>query len=189
MKLSWLCLCAILFLTGCHNGQEGNVPLTTSWQEVQQSAKDTPATDPQPVYQTYCNSRYGYCLDFTASLLVPQPEAANGDGRIFNDPGGAEILRVFGRINTDPDIGIVTLKEQLRQDTLDFLSTHTGRSIRYRAQGRKFYVFSGQNKDTVFYYKTISIAEGNLAFLMFTYREKDKNRFDDMVSHIAASFH
>ncbi|MEI9947196.1 MAG: hypothetical protein WDN26_23645 [Chitinophagaceae bacterium] len=51
-------------------------------------------------FDTYCNARFGYCIDYPG-ILFPQPESENGDGRVFKDKQGNEALIVFGRLSMD----------------------------------------------------------------------------------------
>ncbi len=47
-------------------------------------------------YETYTNVRFGYRVDYPVPELIPQPEAPNGDGRVFRSADGQAEMRVFG---------------------------------------------------------------------------------------------
>ena len=50
-------------------------------------------------YTNYCNSRFGYCLTYPVSILVPQPVADNGDGRKFLSNDNEVEMLVYGTEN------------------------------------------------------------------------------------------
>jgi hypothetical protein len=138
-------------------------------------------------WSTYCNSRYGYCIDYPPQLFLVQPEAPAGDGCIFLDKKGNEVLRVFGRNNSDPDLHHYTVAEQLKEDTLSFLKDRGARVV-YRKAARRFSVFSGIRQGTIHYRKTI-IVDKDLAFVVFQYPEADKKIYDAVIARMGASFH
>ena len=43
----------------------------------------TPKVDNNISFDTYCNERFAYCVDYPKALVYPRPESKNGDGRIF----------------------------------------------------------------------------------------------------------
>ena len=50
---------------------------------------------------TYVNARFGYSVSYPADLLVPEPEADNGDGRKFHARRGTAAMLVWGAYNAD----------------------------------------------------------------------------------------
>src|ERR1700748_3583670 len=54
-------------------------------------------------YDTYCNVRFGYCLDYPTDILSPQTESENGDGRVFMLKNNTEFMRVYGNWMLDPE--------------------------------------------------------------------------------------
>jgi hypothetical protein len=50
---------------------------------------------------TYVNSRFGYSVSYPADLLIPEPEADNGDGRKFHDRHATAVMSVWGAYNAD----------------------------------------------------------------------------------------
>ena len=113
--------------------------------------------------KTYFNGRFGYCIDYPNVLLKPQPEAQNGDGRIFTDKKGKEILRVYGARNYDIEsnnsIPLIKLYESELNG--DLFHEHPNRIITYSFIGKKFYVISGTENGNIFYQKTIQFTEDN----------------------------
>ncbi len=143
-----------------------------------------------PKYFPYCNHRYNYCINFPPHLLTAQQEAASGDGKILLDKKGVEFLRVFRRGAVDPEEHI-SLKKQMQEDISEITQPDSSGvlpEITYKKLGRKFYVLSGKKGDIIFYRKVIITKDDELAFALFQYHEKDKNRYDKVVAKMAASF-
>ena len=100
-------------------------------------------------WPTYVNVRYGYQICYPATVLRPQPEADNGDGRKFVGENGAELL-VFGQFNVS---GL-----SLAKWAGDAGQTYTGKRgrITYRAARRNWAVLSGTDGGRfAFYTKTL----------------------------------
>lgn len=142
---------------------------------------------PSLSYYTYCNSRFDYCIDYPKDIIYPQPESANGDGRIFIDKQGQEILRVFGRNNSDPEFGNITLEQQFHTDLHDIEKQTDHQVITYQKLGNDFFIISGYNKDRFFYQKTI-LKDGALGYAMLQYEKRDKATFDKISERIFKSF-
>jgi len=51
---------------------------------------------------SYGNARFGYWISYPADLLVPEPEADNGDGRAFHARHATGKMSVWGS-NRDQD--------------------------------------------------------------------------------------
>lgn len=178
-----LTLCFALVFLGTSNSQPDADP--QGKMEMRQQA--TSSVD--SLWQIYCNENYHYCIEYPARFLAMQPESDLGDGCIFLDNSGNEVLRIFGRNNSDPDLGkINTLKEQLKADTLSFLKEKPGAKIVYHKVADRFSVYSGVWKGKIYYRKTV-IAGKDLAFAYFQYPEADKAQYDGMLTRMAASFH
>ena len=50
-----------------------------------------------PQFATYSNPRYGYSIEYPASLLKPVPSTASGGGQAFTALSGSAGFRVFAR--------------------------------------------------------------------------------------------
>ena len=140
-------------------------------------------------FDTYCNARFGYCVDFPKGLIYPQPESENGDGRVFKNRKGEAILTVFGRNNSDSEFGHISLEQQFYDD-LHGAEEENGnkeRVINYQKLGNNFFVISGLKKGKVFYQKTI-IKDEAFAFAILEYNESEKMIFDKISDRIFKSF-
>ena len=127
--------------------------------------------------KTYCNARFGYCIDYPKTLY-PEKESANGDGCVFINEKEEEILRVYGKNNLDH-----TLQKQFREDLKESQSDAT---ITYRKQGKNFFVISGQKEGKIFYQKTIQ--KGNVfIYAVIEYNQNDKESYDKLSERIFAS--
>jgi hypothetical protein len=135
-------------------------------------------------YKSYCNSRFGYCIDYPA-FLAAQPESENGDGRVFNNKKGITILTVFGRINQDADGNPLSLKNQYESDIKDL--SLSKKNITYKKLGKTFYVLSGTKNETIFYKKTI-VKDDAFCFAILEYSRQDKMLYDTVSAHLAKSF-
>lgn len=134
----------------------------------------------------YCNDLYSYCIAYPKDILTPQPESDLKDGRIFTDSKGAEVLRVFGRNNADPDFGKKTLAKQYQIDLDNFLKEHPGAVLTYEKLSREYFVISGTAAGKVYYRKAISNGT-NFAYIMLQYDEKDKKRYDKVAENLSQS--
>jgi hypothetical protein len=137
-------------------------------------------------FATYCNARFRYCVDYPKELLFPQRESENGDGRIFNDKNGQEVLRVFGRNNSDPDFGNISLKKQFSDDVKD-ANRNKDTKITYQKLGKSFFVISGTRNSKVFYQKTI-VKEDAFAYAILQYDQSEKQIYDKLSERIFESF-
>lgn len=135
-------------------------------------------------YGNYCNGRYDYCIDYPKSLY-PQQESGNGDGRVFKDKMGDEVLRVYGSPNGEA----LTIDQQFENDLVGFGEADgtKGRTITYQKCGKNFYVLSGFMKGKVFYKKVILKADG-FAYAILEYEEKEKDLYDKVSLRIFKSF-
>jgi len=138
-------------------------------------------TKASPALADYCNNRYAYCLSYPKDL-VPQPESGNGDGRIFTDKNGKEVLRVYGTAALDMDGNPTTLKAQYQSEL-----KQPGRKITYKTEGKGFYVISGYENGHLFYQKTISNSEG-FCYAILTYSEDQRSTYDPLCAQLFGSF-
>ena len=135
-------------------------------------------------YQTYCNSRFQYCINYP-DFLIAEPESANGDGRIFIDKTGTEVLRVYGRLNQDANGDPITLKSQYLVDVQSIKSEK--KKITYQTLGKNYYVISGQQGNYIFYKKAI-IKGDAFCFAMLNYNKLGKETYDPVSAEIHRSF-
>lgn len=134
---------------------------------------------------TYCNPRFGYCIDYPKDMFYPQPESQNGDGRIFLNKNKAEVLIVYGTMCITPEGNDKSLREQLEDDIQNIISEKG--KLTYKKIGINFYVLSGYKNDKIFYQKTI-LKEDVFACAILQYNETEKNDYNIIAKLIFESF-
>lgn len=135
-------------------------------------------------YNQYCNARFSYCLDYP-DFLKAQPESPNGDGQIFINKKGDEVLRVFGRLNLDAEGEIISLEQQFKTDIKDNLKKKN--VITYKKLGETFFVISGYRNGKIFYQKTI-LKNDAFAFAILEYSKDEKIIYDKVSTEIFKTF-
>ena len=140
-------------------------------------------------FDTYCNARFAYCIEYPKGIIYPQPESQNGDGRVFKNKQGEEVLTVFGRLNADPDGGTISLEQQYDDDLHGALEENVNkdRVITYQKLGKTFFVISGYKKGKIFYQKTL-LKEDAFAYAILEYSENEKEVFDKVSERLFKSF-
>jgi hypothetical protein len=139
-------------------------------------------------YGVYCNGRFGYCIDYPKGILFPQPESQNGDGRVFKDKAGEEVLSVFGRIPDGDDGNPISLEQQYDIDIHGGEEPEGSKfTLTYQKLSKSFFVISGYANGKIFYQKTI-LKDGNFAYAILKYDESQKSRFDDFSEKLFRSF-
>lgn len=135
-------------------------------------------------WKTYTNARFGYSLEYP-TILVPQSEATNCDGRHFISSDSKKNLLAFGNYNA-----LLLTIEQLYKKTLDEYSDE-GKRVGYKAQEKNWFVISGFDGDKVFYRKTVrhKINDDSEidATVIFSYPSAEKALFDKVTEQIAGS--
>lgn len=107
-------------------------------------------------WRTYANPRFAYQVCYPADLLRAQPEAPNGDGRVFIGAGGAK-LSVWGRNKVDE-----TLRDAIAQSTA-LLSDHGGQ-VTYKLVRPDWYVLSARQGDQIIYLRSRLVGDRFEAF-------------------------
>lgn len=143
------------------------------------SARPALAAAPPTLDGTYANARYGYTLRYSTSQLVPQPEAANGDGRVFRHKGGQGEVRVYGTY----------LPETLAEARAEAWSGYDaqGAKLSYGPIGKAWFVLSGVQPGRQFYHKAVR-HEGAWLHLVFRYDGAARAAFVPMIEAMAARF-
>ena len=134
-------------------------------------------------YKTYCNARFGYCIDY-ASDLIPGGESQNGDGQVFEskEKNGTE-LTVYGTNNA-----LNTTFEKLFKDELKSFKKD-GSDVTLKKQTKTEIIISGfKDKGTRIFYKKILKGDGEFFIMILEYAKSDKEKLDTIVTHIAKSF-
>ena len=131
-------------------------------------------------WATYSNARFGYSLCYPAHLLRPQREADNGDGRVFTGTDGAE-LRVWGNYNALEQ----SLAEAMREDEGRLAAD--GATVTYRAARANWYVLSGRNRGTLFYWRRILTSDRFSSFDLH-YPEKTASLWNPVAARLSRCF-
>jgi len=125
--------------------------------------------------EKYCNARFGFCVRYPASLMKDRaPE--NDDGRRF-DNGNSLVMTVSGINNVLND----TRKSEMRSARDEF------DRITYQAQGKNWFVLSGQKNDVVIYLKTF-VGRGSINHLRIETSVHLNKGYRKVVGNIARSF-
>ncbi len=96
----------------------------------------------QQAYTKYCNSRYGFCVEYPVNFDM-KPAPTNNDGRVINDTKGYS-MRVYGSYNALDH----SIKDEMEDEEkgLDIVT--------YRAAKMNWYVLSGYKDNDIVYLKT-----------------------------------
>lgn len=143
----------------------------------------------QPLYQTYCNARFGYCLEYP-SILTPQPEAQNGDGRVFNDKTGKERLRVYGTGNWtfNADGNAISLPELYRMELRGGrFPSKPARVVTYSVLKKGWFVMSGTVGNEIFYLNVFAKSDA-FCYAMLHYPSEDSATYNPISSKLFKSF-
>ena len=132
-------------------------------------------------YSTYLNARYGYAVLYPTGLVKPQPEAPNGDGRVFKSLDGKTTLSVWGQYN----VSNRTLRGQMNFAKEEWAKDQ-GR-VTYWKMGRGFYVLSGLTGEQIFYEKTVPIS-GGFATMLWQYPKNQRAKFDAALTRTTRAF-
>jgi hypothetical protein len=135
-------------------------------------------------WKTYHNTRFGYDIEYPQTL-IPSPESANGDGRVFASKDGKVELTIFGGCNA--------LSQSLTEkfDAMIAEYKKNGKKVTYRAQGKTWFVISGIEGKNVFYAKTLRRqgkdgGEVDAAFII-TYPYASKSIYDPVAERLSRS--
>lgn len=153
---------------------------------LQQNSKV--AVSPDIKYETYCNGKFGFCVDYPVGILYPQGESGSGDGQIFKSKDAENTLRVYRdfRDNIDPDT-TYNIETAYNEDSRGNIPDKPKRVITYKKLEKSFFVVSGYNNGKIFYQKTI-MSNNQLATCIIEYREVDKKMFNVFSEKIFNSF-
>jgi hypothetical protein len=127
---------------------------------------------------TYANARFGYTIEYPADLLVPQPEAENGDGRAFDTKTGKAQILVYGGYNA-LDESPAELANHAEKDC-------AGGHAQYRVVKPALVAVSCMTKDGILYQKTL-IHGDTLTTLRAAYPARERGQWDAVVAAMARS--
>jgi len=140
-----------------------------------------------PQYETYCNSKYGYCVDYPSKILLPQGESGSGDGQVFESRDKENSLTIYRdlRDNMDPDVKF-DIASAYKED-IDVTESRTGKTVTYKKLGKMFYIVSGYEGKKIYYQKTFLSEDGQLVTCRLVYLERDKQLYNPLLDHIMKS--
>ncbi len=186
---------AVVFISlvfACNNGNKDKRE-DKAFQETHEEKSDTIPEYKVPAkatlsYKTYCNARFGYCIEYPSEILYPQGESGNGDGQIFKSKDAENALIVFRdfRDNIDPDIQY-TIEMAFNEDTWGNNPDFPKKVITYKKLGESFFVVSGYNNGKIFYQKTI-LSDTQLVTGILVYKESDKEIYNSIAESVFSSF-
>ena len=129
---------------------------------------------------TYANARYAYAIDYPARLLTPEPEAADGDGRVFSAKGGTGQVAVWGRYNATGD----TPAQLLRAEEED---TCAATPASYEVSREDWFAFSCETTEHEIVYQKMVMHDETIAAIEFTYPSAEQARWAPVIKAMAAS--
>lgn len=138
----------------------------------------SPATAEQ-AYRNYRNARFGVSADVPSDWKAGR-EPDNHDGLVFSSPDGAATIIVSGILNADdaPAHEVMADEQRPEQDE----------TVTYQKASARQAVISGTHGDMIFYRKAIlSCGDQVINHLSIEYPAAQKQAFDALVSHVAAS--
>ncbi len=131
----------------------------------------------QQAYTKYCNSRYGFCVEYPVNFDM-KPAPTNNDGRVINDTKGYS-MRVYGSYNALDH----SIKDEMEDEEkgLDIVT--------YRAAKMNWYVLSGYKDNDIVYLKTYMNRNKEIFYhLHISYPAKFKTEYNNIVSKVSKSF-
>ena len=126
-------------------------------------------------FKTYCNERFGFCLEYPSTLRM-QPPPENGDGRTFKSADGRVEMRAYGSLNALDATLEAAFGEAKRRG-----------KVTYSLLKSDFFVVSGTDRGNVFFEKTF-LRSGTFTTFVIAYPTALKGTYDPLVSRIAKSF-
>lgn len=140
-----------------------------------------------PHYESYCNAKYGYCVDYPDKILFPQGESGSGDGQVFESKDKENSLTIYRdlRDNMDPDVKF-DISTAYQEDS-DVTGSRKPKTVTYKKLGKTFYVVSGYEGKKIYYQKTFLSEDGQLVTCRLVYAERDKALYNPLLDHIMKS--
>ncbi len=135
-------------------------------------------SNPNSDWTTYGNGRFEYIIDFPTKLLIAQPEADNGDGRIFISKDKTTKMTVFASFNA--------IEEKLDKHAND-AKKHCNNKQSYFTLKPDMFAISCKVNGKIFYQKTYFKNDTFYNFYI-EYPISQQKTWDKIVSKISASF-
>jgi hypothetical protein len=135
------------------------------------------ATNPKPAavkWLRYTNERFGYTLLYP-STLIAQPEAENGDGRVF--------------LTADESVGLIVYGGNVVEGVTPWGGTEVGDIETYYKKFPDGWVRSGtRNNGTIIWYSRFHTDEFSTATFSISYPAKHKTFWNAAVTKMNGSF-
>lgn len=148
------------------------------------SAKQT-ADNINVTYETYCNERYDFCVDYPGSF-IPQgePDAADGQKFLFNlsadEPSSMTVYRTFKAIYGDNP----TVTEAYSED----LQTFDAANLTDKKLEQSYYYFAGKTDGDKLFKQYTIFANDDYFVIRFEYDKAESDFFDAVAKHVSESF-
>jgi hypothetical protein len=130
---------------------------------------------------TYVNVRYGYAVDYPADLLIAEPEADAGDGRMFHAHQGTAKMSVWAEWKMD---GLDQSPEDIAREAGSHCAA--GR-VAYKVVKPRLVALSCVTAEGRATYQKTLIGKAALTTVTFDYPATERRRWDPVVASIAAS--
>lgn len=184
-KLALSVATVMIILTSCDMNKKNDDNSTTTQITKEENRKTQTDKHDAYTFETYCNSRFGFCIDYPSNKLIPQDESANGDGQIFTSEDTESTLWVYRDFRDNAGI-----EEEFNIESAfesDIQTNDPNHSITYKKLGSDYYVVSGYNEGKIFHQKTMMTDKG-LATSLIEYPESEREYYDKVSETIFTSF-
>ena len=128
-------------------------------------------------YDTYINPRFGFSIMYP-TILPPQPEPENGDGRAFSN-GKDEEMSVFASYNVLDD----SIEEIFQECKSSYIGTVT-----YALQKDNWFVVSGTDEEGAILYRKTILTDDIEYTVNLIYPKAKKQLYDEIVEKVTNSF-
>jgi hypothetical protein len=132
----------------------------------------------QEAWTSYRNARYGTSIAYQ-EFFEPDAPPANGDGRSFTGPEGANFV-VFARLNEDNETPATYLAKMLASPS------HS--NVRYTHIGNNRLTISGIRGELIYYDAYIFSRRGIIHAFEMEYPARFKSSYDPTVQRMSRSF-
>ncbi|MBS9776437.1 MAG: hypothetical protein KGV57_05075 [Fusobacterium sp.] len=130
-------------------------------------------------YNTYCNARFGFSVDYPAKYFNRLPEPDNGDGVIIETADGEVSIYVSGMFNAMSR----TISEEYNDRLVEL------ENITYKFLGKNTFTISSKDGNQIYFTKVIYDKKKDLyATLLFIYNTKYEKFMKPIVERMVKSF-
>lgn len=126
-------------------------------------------------YETYCNSKFDYCVDYPVDILIPQEESPMGDGRIFLSDDETRKMTVWGEFNILDE----TLQQRMEDNMVEVDNAETEITD-------EFFVIKGMQNGKHYYQKT-KMVDDRFVTIVIKYPAEKARSCEKVIQHITKS--